>query len=280
MKTRKQYDSKIGPSMHPNLPALGGPRENLEWTFSDGISEFSKTNEIDVSEKSVDGAFGLNIQTDGFNSAKHSRNTSEPPLPKKKKAKKKGKKKSKNRKGAKSSTNKPNLDFYRRKGNSQTNSSVPEASNIPTPKFRKNRGKKNIQSISPRRATNRYNSNSIEDEGGSRATSYRLSNPPEEFWNPSPSAVGKMNYFRSPKGKKIFNIQKSSAQKHGSPNHRNRLVNAGSSVTSRSVPRTEGYRDCVISPRVQDKDYIAEQAENSAFKRQYKDVELSFSNQK
>lgn len=142
MKTRKQYDSKIGPSMHQNLPALGGPREDLEWTFSDGISEFSKTNEIDISEKSVDDAFGVNIQTDQYNSAKHSRNPSEPPLPKKKKAKKKGKKKSKGRKGTKSSTNKPNLDFYRRKGNSQTNSSVPEASNIPTPKFRKqNRGK-------------------------------------------------------------------------------------------------------------------------------------------
>lgn len=129
-------------------------------------------------------------------------------------------------------------------------------------------------------ATNRYNSNSIEDEGGSRATSHRFSNPPEEFWNPSPTAVGKMNYFKSPKGKKIFNIQKLSEQKHGSPHHRNRLANAGSSVTSKSLSRTDGYRDCVISPRVQDKDYIAEQAENSAFKRQYKNIEVSFSNQK
>lgn len=187
--SREDYKSnKIGPTISQKAPAMGGPREDLEWTFSAGISEFSQSPNHEDSGV-VDDAFEANLE--------ESSPSKPSTMTKGKKAKKKGKKVKKKKKGKNSKTNKPALYFHTRNP-TVSNSSVPGgASEISAPRYRKNTPHKNPKSVSPQdRSSKNYASGSYDHEGGSRGTFTNLrSSQNEQFWSPSPTHRRRVGFF-------------------------------------------------------------------------------------
>jgi len=249
---------QIGPNLQ-TLPKFGGPNDELEWTFSDGISDFSNVND-QRSRKHRDGQpLSKNRSTNKKNKSKKKTVT----------------KKSKKRNHRSSRRGDTKLDFYK-KHKSIASSTIPaDASDVNTPKFRnknKSKGKLKNKSISPSGSIkNRYESSEF-NEGGSRVTiSNNMASQPDQFWAPSPSSVGKMNYMQS-KHRNTSNKQRDNHEGRGRI-----CLKSIQSPPNRSSSQNDGFRECVISPRVQDKDYIAELQDNSAFERRYNN-EVSFGN--
>lgn len=191
--TRKQHRSRIGPSIGKQLPNFGGRPDEVEWSFSDGISEYTQSQGNEDSKYSEDVAFGLKTNS-RYNSLKR--------RPKNSKNRKK-KKKTKSKKSRQRRTSaRENLNFYRNT-HTNTNSSIPDASSISRPHYRNQR--RANKSASP--SASHQNYSSAENEGGSKMTDMRGSQG-SQFWMPSPTAVGKMDYFKTEKGKKFYHDQK------------------------------------------------------------------------
>jgi hypothetical protein len=216
--TRRQHRSKIGPSMGNKLPNFGGRPDEVEWSFSDGISEYTQTQGNEESKYSEDIAFGLKTNS-RYNSLKRRPKNS------------KNRKKKKKTKSKKRTSSRRNLDFYKN-SHTHTNSSIPDASSISRPHYRNQ--KRPNKSLSP--STSHQNYSSAENEGGSKIINFRGSQG-SQFWIPSPSAVGKMDYFRSEKGRKFYHDEKSNFAS-------NRLCIAKSDSPSlRGVSKNEGFRE-------------------------------------
>jgi hypothetical protein len=153
------------------------------------------------------------------------------------KKRKKGKKKK--LRASKSNPRKDKINFYE-KGISRSASSIPQSSDPPTPIFKskpKMFGK--IQNNNLIRNSANNDNSSIENEGGSHGYFSRNS---------------RHAYISKP------SHQRSRTMLHSySPSNK----------STKSFERKEGYRDCVISPTSQHRDYNAELMDASAFARGY-----------
>lgn len=237
--SREDYKSnKIGPTITQNAPALGGPREDLDWTFSAGVfSDVSQSRNHDDSGV-VDDAF----EADLVESSPSKPST----ITKGKKGKKKGKKVKKKKKGGKTSkTNKPALDFHTRNP-TISNSSVPGgASEISMPRYRKNTPHKNHKSASQDRSSKNYASGSYDHEGGSRGTfTNNRSSQNEQFWSPSPRNGRRVGLFGPERTYHRPSRNRDAVTHLNSPFHREcSKHNSSSPSGSKSVPRTDGFRN-------------------------------------
>lgn len=245
MITRKQYDPKMGPSLPQNSMIAKEGKDDLEWTFSDGISDYSKTEGLNnssfqVSQNNESSKYNSRVKDPGPASKIHTYKEGK----KKKKVKKKGKKKKKARKGVSSDSRKPKLNFYKDK-TSRSGSSIPEVSNISTPKFdKKGKGKKG-KSV-PRRKKANYVESSMDHEGGSRATISNAYASISAVHTPNPSSRMEINIpedkpeditvgmIKTTKGRGRSKIRKGPEGLYQAPI---------SLENSKSVPRTENYRN-------------------------------------
>ena len=258
-KTKKKFGARIGPNVKQKIPT-SGLKEDLGWTFSDGVSD-----EIDHGSVDIDNA--SNQQTIKYDESDLADNKN-----KMKKSSKKSKERSKNRDKKKSD---PSLEFYKNNKRSISNSSLHDASKGSTPKFIKDkisREYKESPSSSLKKKNKRFIENSVENEGGSIST--MLKNNPE-YLSYSSSIGRNLDHIKTEKGLEMYlklndiNNNPHSPEKKTNPfalKHKH----------GKSVPRGEKYRTWVISPRIQDKDYNAEIYDNSAFERNYSSNEISF----
>jgi len=233
------------------VPNFGGNKDNLNWDFdpgisSDDISDFSETEERNSNSKSK---------------------MSKSPRRGKKKINRKIK--AKRRKAANPSVKtSKKIEFYKRKSTVSNGTSLPNVSDATPRRGHLSKGrKKNMKLKSRTKSRNKIYSSSFDNEGGSVLNQERKLDS-DEFWEPSQTAVGKMNYFKSNKGREEF---KSSAF----PYKGNSYSQSLSPDRSGSFSGNFGYRNCIISPREQDIDYIAKQQDNNAFYRNYKKSQKS-----
>jgi hypothetical protein len=211
MVTNKQYDNKTGPKIG-QLPNFGGKQDSVMWSFDDGvrssdISDFSEESK-NRDNSSADVAFGASLSDNDY----------APPVrpASRNKKKNKGKKSKKNKKSKKRNRTKGSRkgngpNFYNATNTQTMSSMAPDASKMATPKFKKGRGVKKNQSISPRGASSKYTSNSVLNEGGSRISPTHLRNSSsKEFWKYDPSSIGKVDLMKSKKGRASYKSQKRS----------------------------------------------------------------------
>lgn len=260
MMTNKQYNSKSGPKLG-QLPNFGGKQEDFKWSFDDGIhsSDISDFSEENKSQENG----GASLSDVDYVA---------PVRPVSKNSRKTGKKSKK--KNTKKATKKKNIPNFYNVSNTHTISSMaPDASKVATPKFKKGRGVKKNQSISPRGYSSKnYTSNSANNEGGSRISPTHVRNSSsKEFWKYDPVSIGKAKYMKSSrKSRANYKSQKRSQKSSNfGPLNRNNSRNLHSLSPEASYSPNHGYRDCIISPRAQDIDYNAKDADNSAFNREY-----------
>jgi hypothetical protein len=207
MVTNKQYDTKTGPKIG-QLPNFGGKQDSVMWSFDDGvrssdISDFSEENK-NRDNSSADIAFAASLSDNDY---------APPARPASRIKKNKGKKSKKSKKRSRTKgSKKGNVPNFYNATNTQTMSSMaPDASKMATPKFKKGRGVKKNQSISPRGASSKYTSNSALNEGGSRISPTHLRNSSsKEFWKYDPSSIGKVDLMKSNKGRANYKSQKRS----------------------------------------------------------------------